>query len=148
MRTTRIRLLLGLALLPCAAFAEERGVAVDPVLAELGAPVFERHCASCHGPGGRGDGPVAPALSPRPADLTTIAARRGGAFPAGEIARFIDGRFDITAHGTRAMPVWGERFGADIPDSGVGESIARGRIATLLEHLKTLQDPPLAPSPR
>jgi hypothetical protein len=86
------------------------------------------------------------ALMKRPADLTSIAARRGGAFPAGEIAGFIDGRFDLAAHGSREMPVWGQRFGTDVPEAGIGESIARGNIASLVEYLKSIQRPPLAPS--
>jgi mono/diheme cytochrome c family protein len=113
--------------------------AVDPVLAELGAEAFPRYCGSCHGVRGEGDGPSADALRTRPADLTRIAARRGGSFPAGEIARTIDGRFAIAAHGSREMPVWGERFGETIPDSGVGEEIARGKIAVLVEYLRSIQ---------
>jgi Cytochrome c len=117
----------------------------DLLLAELGAPLFQRYCTSCHGMSGRGDGPAAASLRTRPADLTAIAKRRGGEFPTGEIAQFIDGRFAVPAHGSREMPVWGERFGADVADAGVGESIARGNIASLVEYLKSLQQPPLAP---
>lgn len=139
--------LLALAL-ACASAPEPEPAAAapsahDPVLAEIGAPVFERRCASCHGLAGRGDGPAAAALRTPPADLTRIAARRGGVFPDAEIARTIDGRFELSAHGTREMPVWGQRFGADVPDPGVGESIARGHIASLIEYLKSLQRPPL-----
>ena len=111
----------------------------DPVLAQMGAEVFPRYCASCHGLRGEGDGPTAEALKTRPADLTRIAARRGGTFPAGEIARFIDGRFAIPAHGSREMPVWGERFGEMYPEPGVAEEVARGKIATLVEYLKSIQ---------
>jgi cbb3-type cytochrome oxidase subunit 1/cbb3-type cytochrome oxidase cytochrome c subunit/mono/diheme cytochrome c family protein len=32
---------------------------------------FARHCASCHGPAGRGDGPAAASLLPAPRDLTS-----------------------------------------------------------------------------
>ena len=116
----------------------------ESVLAEVGAPIFQRYCASCHGMAGRGDGPSARALHPKPADLTGIASRRAGKFPSGEIARFIDGRFELPAHGSRAMPVWGERFGADIPESDLAESVARGDIASLVEYLKSIQRPPLA----
>lgn len=130
-----------------ASTASAQNTPADPVLAELGQPVYTRYCVSCHGASGQGDGPVAPVLRPMPADLTKIAERRGGTFPAGEIARTIDGRFAIAAHGKRAMPVWGERFGGDIPESDVGESIARGRIVTLVEYLKSIQHPPLAPPP-
>jgi mono/diheme cytochrome c family protein len=113
--------------------------AFDPVLAEMGAEAFPRYCGSCHGAQARGDGPAADALIVRPADLTRIAARRGGEFPAGEIARFIDGRFAVAAHGSREMPIWGERFGEAIPDSGMAEEVTRGRIAVLVEYLKSIQ---------
>jgi mono/diheme cytochrome c family protein len=33
--------------------------------------LYRRHCAVCHGPEGRGDGPAAGLLSPRPRDFTT-----------------------------------------------------------------------------
>src|SRR6266849_9254478 len=36
----------------------------------LGARVFARRCAVCHGPDGRGNGPAAPSLIPRPRDFT------------------------------------------------------------------------------
>lgn len=113
--------------------------AFDPVLAELGAEAYPRYCASCHGLKAMGDGPTAPALIVKPADLTRIAARRGGKFPDGEIARFIDGRFTLSAHGSREMPVWGERFGDAIPESGIAEEVSRGHIATLIEYLKSIQ---------
>lgn len=35
-----------------------------------GARVFARRCAVCHGPDGRGNGPAAPSLIPRPRDFT------------------------------------------------------------------------------
>jgi mono/diheme cytochrome c family protein len=112
---------------------------VDPVLAEMGKEVFPRYCGSCHGPRGEGDGPAAGAFRTRPPDLTRIAARRGGSFPAGEIARFIDGRFTPGAHGSRDMPVWGERFSEAIPEASVGDEVARGKVAVLVEYLKSIQ---------
>jgi mono/diheme cytochrome c family protein len=119
----------------------------DPVLAEIGAPIYARYCSSCHGLGGHGDGPTAKTLRTRPADLTAIAKRRNGEFREAEIAKFIDGRFELPAHGSREMPVWGARFGSDVPDVEVGESIARGNIASLVEYLKSIQQPPLAGKP-
>lgn len=114
---------------------------VDLTLAELGAPYFQRYCASCHGTEGRGDGPTAGTLRVRPADLTHIAARRGGRFPDAEIAQFVDGRFTLAAHGSREMPVWGEVFTREIPESDVAESIARGKVLVLVEYLKSIQVP-------
>jgi mono/diheme cytochrome c family protein len=135
----RISVVLSWIWLATAACASAEPPPYDPVLAELGAEVFPRYCASCHGVRGEGDGPVAGELRTHPADLTRIAARRGGAFPAGEIARTIDGRFALPAHGTREMPVWGERLSESIPEAGVGEEVARGRIATLVEYLRSIQ---------
>ncbi len=34
-------------------------------------------CAACHGPDGRGDGPLAPVLTPRPRDFASPAAFKG-----------------------------------------------------------------------
>jgi mono/diheme cytochrome c family protein len=111
----------------------------DPILADLGKPLFVRRCAACHGERGRGDGPAVGALRVAPADLTRIAARRGGSFPEGEIARVIDGRFAVQAHGTREMPIWGERLGEQIPEAGVSEEVVRGQISVLVEYLKSIQ---------
>jgi mono/diheme cytochrome c family protein len=134
------------AVLLVAAGASAKEPGYDPVLAEPGARLYLQHCAACHGRDARGNGPAVAALVKRPANLTAIAARRAGAFPAGEIARFIDGRFDLPAHGSREMPVWGRHFAADVPDPGTGESIARGHIASLVEYLKSVQQPPLGPT--
>src|SRR5229473_5730292 len=38
--------------------------------APLGARVYARRCAVCHGPDGRGNGPAAPSMIPRPRDFT------------------------------------------------------------------------------
>jgi mono/diheme cytochrome c family protein len=113
--------------------------AADPLLAEMGAQTYQQHCAACHGLSGRGDGPAAAALETPASDLTRIAARRNGVFPTGEIAKFIDGRFHIPAHGNREMPVWGDHFGMGVPETEISESITRGKIATLVEYLKSIQ---------
>jgi mono/diheme cytochrome c family protein len=44
-------------------------LAVAPADVEQGRTVYERHCADCHGPEGRGDGKLATSLSPRPGNL-------------------------------------------------------------------------------
>jgi mono/diheme cytochrome c family protein len=119
---------------------------VDPLLAEMGAETFQQYCTACHGLDGRGNGPAAGALKKPPADLTRISERRGGKFPEGEIAKIIDGRFAIQAHGTREMPIWGEHLGLGIPDDQLSEAIVRGKVATLVEYLKSIQQPGVSPA--
>jgi mono/diheme cytochrome c family protein len=36
-----------------------------------GKKVYEANCSMCHGPAGKGDGPVGKALTPKPTDLTS-----------------------------------------------------------------------------
>jgi mono/diheme cytochrome c family protein len=113
--------------------------APDLLLVEVGAELFVTYCASCHGVDARGYGPAASALNPPPADLTQIAARSGGVFSESSTARLIDGRFDLPAHGSREMPIWGARLADQIPDMATGDEVARGRVASLVEYLKSLQ---------
>ena len=42
---------------------------VAPMDLEQGGAIYQRHCAGCHGPEGRGDGHQATSLSPRPGNL-------------------------------------------------------------------------------
>jgi mono/diheme cytochrome c family protein len=51
------------------ASAETATVKLAPGNAEDGKLIFDDRCASCHGLLGRGDGPRAPFLSPRPSSL-------------------------------------------------------------------------------
>jgi mono/diheme cytochrome c family protein len=104
-----------------------------------GATLFHQYCASCHGENGAGNGPVAPYLTIQPADLTTIAERRHGEFPEEQILRIITGDENPPGHGTRTMPVWGERLQDDLIGGVNKSAVARGRIAFLVDHLKALQ---------
>jgi mono/diheme cytochrome c family protein len=114
--------------------------------ADVGGELFARYCTACHGVTGTGDGPAAGALVKRPADLTRIAARRGGAFPEAEVAQWIDGRFDVPSHGSREMPIWGRRLAQPIAADTTGEEVARGRIDLLVDYLKAIQVPAEAPT--
>lgn len=53
---------------PPAVPVDDAVVAVESAID--GAALFAIHCAVCHGPEGRGDGPTAAALDPSPVDLT------------------------------------------------------------------------------
>ena len=45
----------------------------------------------------------------------------------------------MAAHGTRDMPIWGERFGDDASDSDEREPLTQGRVALLVAYLKAIQ---------
>ena len=105
----------------------------------MGRRLFERYCSACHGLDGRGQGPVALALRTPPADLTRIAKRRGGQFPVDEIAAYIDGRAGVRAHGSRDMPVWGERFSEEVGGGSSGEEVVHGNLLILMHYLQSLQ---------
>jgi mono/diheme cytochrome c family protein len=100
-----------------------------------GPDLYRSYCASCHGTEGKGDGPVAPALNSKMPDLTTIAQRNGGVFPASRVNKIISGDQIIFAHGTREMPVWGPIFHQVQEDRDYGEV----RLQNLTNYLKSIQ---------
>jgi mono/diheme cytochrome c family protein len=106
---------------------------------ESGQKLYERSCASCHGKGARGDGPAAASLRTPPPDLTQIAKRRNGQFPAGDIATYIDGRLEVPAHGSREMPIWGDSFSDSVGGGTIGDEVTRGNVAVIVEYLKSIQ---------
>jgi cytochrome c553 len=94
------------------------------------------YCAPCHGRSGKGDGPVAPSLRVRPADLSTLAERNGGTFPRERVAAYITGiGRPIAAHGTSEMPVWGPAFRA----LDASDRRAEVRVSAIVDHLQSLQ---------
>jgi hypothetical protein len=88
---------------------------------------------------GRGNGPVALSLATQPPDLTTMAVRRRGEYPYDELASYIDGRKAVVAHGSREMPVWGERFAEEFPADPQRERIIHGKVLMLLVYLESIQ---------
>ncbi len=88
-----------------------------PILAEqtqIGEREFKSHCAGCHGLDAKGNGPFVEFLTMAPSSLTTLAQKNKGMFPFRRVYEVIDGRHQISAHGTRDMPIWGERYAMEI----------------------------------
>ena len=109
----------------------------------LGIIEYEVACLPCHGIEGRGDGPVAAKLKVSPADLTQIAKKNGGVFPAAKVAEIIDGRADVAAHMRREMPVWGKRYrkaAAPYESSADIDARARMQIDALVTYLASSQE--------
>jgi mono/diheme cytochrome c family protein len=133
-------LLIALAPLAVAALSG-RGVAQEAEVIAGGEIEYQRHCASCHGGDARGDGPLAKYLTVKPANLTQLAKTSGGEFPFWRTYRVIDGRDEIRAHGTRQMPVWGERFLAEQRGKDrFAETEVTGRILGLIFYLRHVQE--------
>ncbi len=101
-----------------------------------GVSLYRAHCASCHGPSGKGDGPVVPTLLVTPPDLTLLAARNGGVYPAREVALAIDGRQSASTHRLRDMPKWGAVM--NTLEAGDQRAVD-ARLAALVSYLETLQ---------
>jgi mono/diheme cytochrome c family protein len=84
--------------------------AVKPTSSADGGQMYTSYCAACHGKLGRGDGPAAPALKVKPADLTLLKKNHGGMFSAKDFEEKINGVSMSAAHGSTDMPVWGPIF--------------------------------------
>ncbi len=100
-----------------------------------GKVIFEEQCMSCHGL--NDIAPTVTDLEKTPPDLTEIMMRRPRAneFPVADIARIIDGRNLVKAHGPREMPVWGEVYEAE----GLDDTEIRGRKGELVAFLMSIQ---------
>jgi mono/diheme cytochrome c family protein len=107
--------------------------------ASSGAELFQANCASCHGAQAHGDGPAAATAGIPVPDLTRIAARNGGEFPAEKIYRIIDGQWEIPAHGSRPMPLWGYEFFGTEGDDESEHREASQKIDRLVAYLASLQ---------
>ena len=103
-----------------------------------GRALFLRTCASCHGVNADGNGPVARSLSTPPSNLHLLWQRYGNPLPEDQIARFIDGRADVKAHGPRDMPVWGDRVWEN-PEGAGSETQVKSRVAQLVAYLQSIQ---------
>jgi len=128
-----------------------RGVTVALIIAVSGAAdaqdiragqeLYQRYCIACHGPDGRGDGPMVRVLTVDPPDLTQLAAGNGGSFPRARVIWRIDGRDPLLAHGNE-MPVYGDLFaGRDLAiRSETGEVMQSAQpMADLIAWLEALQ---------
>jgi mono/diheme cytochrome c family protein len=81
---------------PASEKAKKNPAPADKKTAEQGEKVAKVNCVSCHGSKGKGDGPAAVALNPKPADWTSKKVQDE---PDGEIF------WKITT-GRGAMPAW------------------------------------------
>jgi mono/diheme cytochrome c family protein len=120
---------------------------------DIGKSEFQSSCASCHGADAKGKGPVSGQLRTAPSDLTMLAKNNNGVFPTNAVYETIYGSKTIPAHGTREMPIWGERFNpiVNLPHyvdpyywqkAGPQQSpevVVRTRILAVIDYLNRIQ---------
>jgi mono/diheme cytochrome c family protein len=129
-------LVLGIAALGLAQKPEIKKVPLKPTPPESGSAMFSEYCAVCHGRDAKGTGPAAPALKVPPPDLTALAKRHNGKFPAAYVSNIIRSGGDAIAHGSKDMPMWGSAFWSLTPHD---EATVQERIANLTRYIESLQ---------
>ena len=121
---------------------------------DIGKSEFQSSCASCHGADAKGKGPVSDQLKIPPADLTILAKKNNGVFPTKAVYETIYGSKTVPAHGTREMPIWGERFNPIMnlphivdpsydalnPSRELREVVVRTRILAVIDYLNRIQE--------
>jgi len=110
----------------------------NPAIGHSGHDIFMDRCGACHGDDGKGNGPAVGALKVAPADLTLLAKRNEGTFPAERVRKMLSEWVDISAHGSREMPIWGDLF---LPKSAADQEIANERFQKLVVYLESIQVP-------
>ena len=118
------------------------------VAEEIGEASFMANCAVCHGANGTGNGPILDLLRSAPPDLTELSEQYGGQFPFKRVYEIIADADQSRGHGNSEMPIWGNRFNADIiaqegeyGTGGSGMPTAQSRVLELVFYLATIQEP-------
>jgi len=133
---------VGLMLLAVAVTAQNqpqttvKHVPIQATSASSGKEMYKTYCAVCHGTDGKGNGPAASALKTPPTDLSALSKNSGGKFPDMKIASTIRGEDNITAHGTKEIPIWGHLF-RSMSHGHEGE--VQQRVANLTKYVESLQ---------
>jgi len=115
---------------------EIKHVAIRPTSAASGQEMYKSYCAVCHGLDGKGNGPAVDALKVPPPDLTMLAQKSGGKYPALKVSAIISGEEVLAAHGSKDMPIWGHLFWSM---SGGHEAEVQQRVANLNKYIESLQ---------
>ncbi|WP_375263881.1 c-type cytochrome [Palleronia sp.] len=104
-----------------------------------GEEIYQARCAACHGPEGRGDGPLAQRLDRRPADLTRLPG--GADFPRAHVMGYVDGYFRDDAG--EVMPQFGpEMAEGQLVPYDIGDGVMTPTPAALIrvaDYVESLQ---------
>lgn len=125
------------------AFALAGSASAQEVDVQAGRDLYMTHCWQCHGQDASGNGPMAEMLAITTPDLTRLAARNSGVFPLEAVARRIDGRDPLLAHGGE-MPIFGPFLETD---KAVAFQLSSGQpmmtglpLANVIVYLESLQE--------
>jgi mono/diheme cytochrome c family protein len=111
---------------------------------DLGKKEYDLQCSLCHGADAKGNGFLGATLKVVPPDLTVLAKKNGGVFPADRISGVIDGRVQIASHGSPEMPIWGTRYAVNAAEHFVDvpydqDAYVRARVLLLVDYLNRVQ---------
>ena len=115
---------------------EIKHVPIQATSPASGQEMYKTYCAVCHGTDGKGNGPAADALKVPPPDLTVLASKNGGKYPASKVSAIIGGEEVLAAHGSKDMPIWGRLFRTI---SGGHDSEVHQRVTNLNKYIESLQ---------
>ncbi len=108
----------------------------------FGELTYRLFCSGCHGADGRGNGELAQALGMPLGDLTQLAKRNGGVFPADRVRDAIAGRGPL-GHTKLNMAPWAQMFADEFEQfasrMAINEMVAR-RIEHILAYLESIQE--------
>jgi len=118
---------------------EIKNVPIANVAPTDGKAMYDSYCASCHGTGGRGNGPASASLKIAPTDLTTLTMHNKGIYPDLHVSQTIRGDATYPAHGSKDMPVWGTAFRSLQFDGDPSADVER-RVSVLNNYIASLQE--------
>lgn len=113
-----------------------RHVPITNTPSNSGKDMYNSYCAVCHGTDGKGNGPAASAMKSAPTDLTSLAQKNAGKYPASHVAAVIRGQAGTPSHGSQDMPIWGPLF-SSIDQGRQGQ--VQQRVTNLVTYIEGLQ---------
>ncbi len=110
--------------------------AIKPTSAASGKQMYTAYCAPCHGIDGKGNGPAASAMKAPPTDLTQLARKHDGQYPANRVASVLKFGGGPGAHGSAEMPVWGPLLQSL---NKFDDTVVQQRVSNIVSYIETLQ---------
>ena len=142
---TKITVMLGSLLVATTVCLAQEKATTKPVVvkapiqqtsAASGKEMFTQYCAPCHGVDGKGNGPAAPSMKSMPTDLTQMAKKNDGKFPAAKLASTLNFGSGTESHGSADMPVWGPLFRSL---DKYHDTVVQQRVANIISYVESLQ---------